>query len=303
MKEEWKKFYYKNEETHYSVSNLGKVRNDETGYILKPIVHKKTKYHMMPLTIHGKTKFFSLSRLVASLFIPNPNNYEEVDHVTCDRYRNEFYNLEWVTHEENMRRALKNNLIYTNDGSEYVFHSREEVENLCSIMENKNIPLDELSKLTNFNINSINKIRTGKRWKSVSSNYNLQNYNKYIDELSSMKRKGENNPNSKYSNELIRSVCKELENNVLSVSQICEKYDVSKDLIYDLTSGKAHKDIGSNYKLDNYDMTEFGYHRRDLEKVTELLKLNVPPRDIILMLQLPNTAKTLRMIYGRKRNI
>ena len=46
-------------------------------------------------------------RLVAELFIPNPNNLPEVDHLDGNRMNSSKDNLEWVTHEENVKRAYR----------------------------------------------------------------------------------------------------------------------------------------------------------------------------------------------------
>ena len=304
MKEEWKKFYYKGKETNYSVSNLGKVRNDNTNYILKPNVNKKTKYHMVPLTIDGKTKSFSLSRLVATLFIPNPKNLPEVDHVTCDRYRNEFYNLEWVTHEENMRRALLNGLVYKNDGSlEYVFHTEEEIIKLCSILANECIPVSEISHITGICENTINKVRLRKRWTKVSKNYDFTKYNEYIRKEYLNKHTGENNSQTVYSDDIVHSICHELELNRKTISEIAKLYGVEKGYVHDIKLGRSRRYISSQYNIQNYDMTEFGYHQKDLKKVSELLKIGLKPKDIIKKLNLPDNKKTINMIYGRKYHV
>ena len=46
-------------------------------------------------------------RLVAELFLPNPNNLSDVDHLDSDRMNPSVDNLEWVSHEENIRRAYE----------------------------------------------------------------------------------------------------------------------------------------------------------------------------------------------------
>lgn len=304
MKEIWKKFIYNDIETKYSVSNLGRVRNDNTDYILKPHVHKKTKYHMVPLTINGKTKLFSLSRMVATLFIPNPNNYEEVDHVTCDRYRNEAHNLEWVTHEENMRRALVNGLVYKNDGSmRYVFHNENDIRKLCELLSNTCIPVDELSKITNISQNTINKIRLGKRWRNISKDYDFSEYNKFIQKNYIISHSGENNSQTKYPDTLVHSICHELELNRKTISEIAKMFNVQKNYVYELRIGKVRTLISSQYDVSNHDLTEFGYHQKDLNKINGLLKKDYTVREIINKLNLPDNKKTIAMIYGRKRNM
>lgn len=46
-------------------------------------------------------------RIVAELFLPNPNNLSDVDHVDGNRANPDVTNLEWVTHKENIRRAYE----------------------------------------------------------------------------------------------------------------------------------------------------------------------------------------------------
>lgn len=48
---------------------------------------------------------FKVHRLVATHYIPNPNNLPQVDHIDGDKTNNSIDNLEWVSNEENQRRA------------------------------------------------------------------------------------------------------------------------------------------------------------------------------------------------------
>jgi hypothetical protein len=50
---------------------------------------------------------FRVHRIIAKAFIPNPNNYSEVDHLDGNRANNNASNLEWVTHRENIIRSHK----------------------------------------------------------------------------------------------------------------------------------------------------------------------------------------------------
>jgi hypothetical protein len=79
----------------YQVSNKGRVRDKETQIVYKGTLNKRD----------GGLEFKAckMHRLVAEVFIPNPENKPYVDHIDTDRTNNDVTNLRWVTQEENMR--------------------------------------------------------------------------------------------------------------------------------------------------------------------------------------------------------
>ena len=103
MKEVWKKV---TDFPKYSVSNLGRVRNDEKGSILKPfkIGGKNNQYYAVDM---WPKKSIRVHRLVASAFIPNPDHKREVNHIDGDHFNNAVNNLEWVTGSENCIHAYR----------------------------------------------------------------------------------------------------------------------------------------------------------------------------------------------------
>lgn len=98
MEEIWK---IVDECPNYSVSNLGRVKNNKTNKLMKPN-YGKDKYHRVELS--GKK--FLVHRLVAKAFIPNPDNLPAINHKDSVRNNNVVENLEWCTIEYNTRYSL-----------------------------------------------------------------------------------------------------------------------------------------------------------------------------------------------------
>ena len=97
MKEIWKDI--KDYEGLYQVSNLGNVKSLKTN---KNLYYSKSKnYLRVSLNKNGIRKGYSIHRLVAQAFIPNPNNYPCVNHKDCNGNNNKVNNLEWCTYKQN----------------------------------------------------------------------------------------------------------------------------------------------------------------------------------------------------------
>lgn len=63
-------------------------------------------YMIITTGITGSRRTVRVHRLVAMAFIPNPNNYPEVNHKDCNRKNNDVSNLEWCTHEYNIQYSI-----------------------------------------------------------------------------------------------------------------------------------------------------------------------------------------------------
>lgn len=113
MKEIWKEVF--GFDILYEVSNLGNVRtryHDENGYTpdykyLKPIDNGNGYLHFV-WRQSRKSKTVYVHRLVAMLFVDNPNGFYEVNHIDEDKTNNRFDNLEWCEHLYNCNYGTRN---------------------------------------------------------------------------------------------------------------------------------------------------------------------------------------------------
>lgn len=88
---------------HGEVWSIGKKGEKS---IKKGTFHKRGYVYVR--TTNGN---YQLHRLVASAFIPNPQNKPCVNHKDGNPRNNSADNLEWVTHKENTAHAIRNGLM------------------------------------------------------------------------------------------------------------------------------------------------------------------------------------------------
>lgn len=132
----------------YQVSDMGRVKSLDRytdygmskgivafrkGVIMKPFINNAGNgYECVKLSKFGVKTIFSVHRLVAIAFLPNPDNKTEVNHIDGNTRNNKVYNLEWCTHSENMKHAFKTGLCTPN-------HNFRHSENAKRAISRKNM--------------------------------------------------------------------------------------------------------------------------------------------------------------------
>lgn len=111
MKETWKQI----DDYHYSVSSLGRVRNDLTNELKTPCIDNHG-YVKVDLYKNGIARRERVHRLVSNAFIPNPENKSQVNHINGNKLDNSVGNLEWTTASENMQHCVKTGLFTPSRG-------------------------------------------------------------------------------------------------------------------------------------------------------------------------------------------
>ena len=150
----------------YEVSNFGRVKSfkGKTPRIRVPNANLKG-YLCHCLCKNGKQKTFTVHRLVARLFVPNPLDKPEINHKDGHRLNNHVSNLEWCTSSENQRHAYDTGL---QKSGEDFYKAKLTAEQVQYIRANPdNLTTIALSKIFGVRCTSISNIQRGKSYKQV----------------------------------------------------------------------------------------------------------------------------------------
>ena len=182
---------------------------DKRGYVRQGLCNDDGIYNT--LCVH---------RLVALMFIPNPTNLPQVDHIDGNKLNNYYLNLRWVSNLENAHAAISLGLM-----PHAVFPGEEIVHQICQMIS-QNISIAEISRKTGYSYDAIMAIRLRRNWTHVSSQYVFPEPHK------------QNYP----SENTVREMCKMILQN-MSTRTIMDSLGVRKETILRTKNGKIHKQI------------------------------------------------------------
>jgi hypothetical protein len=90
----------------YEISTNGEIWSRKKQHLFQPS-ETMDYLHVKLVNANKKTKAISIHRQVAKHFIPNPNNYPNVNHKNGNKHDNRAENLEWVTSRQNRIHAIE----------------------------------------------------------------------------------------------------------------------------------------------------------------------------------------------------
>ena len=73
----------------------------------------------------GKKRYFMKHRVIAHVFIPNPENKPQVDHINTIRTDNRVENLKWVSQSENNKNPITNKRLSEGQKNTQYKHNRD----------------------------------------------------------------------------------------------------------------------------------------------------------------------------------
>lgn len=127
---------------NYTICDKGTVK----GTAIKAQTLGKNGYRYVTLYHKNQGKKLYIHRLLAELYIPNPENKRTVNHIDGNKQNNCLTNLEWATDGENIKHAYDNGLNYgtkiTNEVREVLYNrfmNGESMEHISKDYEFNNV--------------------------------------------------------------------------------------------------------------------------------------------------------------------
>jgi len=163
MAEEWQFIPCSN----YSVSSLGRIRNDRNGYILVGSADKND-YQRVSIRINDVLKTLKIHRLVALAFLGDPpDGRTQVAHKDGNPANNRVTNLRWSDMIENNRDKAAHGTQTRGEDQHLSKLLPEDVRNI-RIMFGTGVSQRKIAKAYGISKGNVQFIVHGKTWKHVS---------------------------------------------------------------------------------------------------------------------------------------
>lgn len=158
---------------NFLVSNFGNIKSVDRledfkggkrkrfGRVMKQRVLRK--YFCIGLRQNKRSKNFFVHRLVARAFLPNPNNYDIVNHKDGNRENNRWDNLEWCTQKMNIHHAMA-----ADNWTRGERHGNSKVSDSDVILlRMAKTKITDLANSMGISYSTAKKIRSNKSWRHI----------------------------------------------------------------------------------------------------------------------------------------
>ena len=165
----------------YQVSTFGRIKSlkHTKPRIMRPALNS-SGYLFVEIHKNNSPTKFLIARLVAEVFIPNPDNKPEVNHLH-GRFNNHFESLEWATGSENMLHAFLTGLAQNAQGADDS-QAKLTAPQIEFIRNNNTLTNEQFGLIFDVSDGTICNIRRGKTYKNASGKIRLENGGRKLSE-------------------------------------------------------------------------------------------------------------------------
>lgn len=214
----------------YKVSNYGNVIDITTGCEVNQMINSEGA-HSVSLSLFG-TFFVHRLVLLTFLFIPGCDSLQ-VNHINGNRHDNHIWNLEWTTGKENSCHAMLYGL-HQMDATDNPNNklTEQQVHEICQLIQTGQYYDTEIAQMYNVSYVNISDIHKGKIWRSISKNYDLSNRKPLA-----------------LTESQVREICEMLQTGKYRISDIADKYNVSRPAIGAIYHRECWTHISKDYEF------------------------------------------------------
>lgn len=216
----WKPIPDSNDE--YFASNLYRVKSVKNGQEkLIGIYTQKNKYRRVTISVGGNVKHILYHRLIAILFISNPENYPCVLHLDDNPSNCNLTNLQWGTFSDNTKQAYERGRM-SRKGTKNSMNKLSEAQVLEIHLLDMNYAV--IAKQFNISKGAVSDIKQGLRWAWLTGG-----------KAAKRVLTGINSGTSILNDEQVMRLIKETG----TLAEISSKYGVSGTTVWDIKNGKS----------------------------------------------------------------
>lgn len=164
------------------IKSLGRFVNSQWGEnsiykqpkIMTPSEYKDQKYFYVNLCANGITKKIKIHRILAEMFVPNPENKPQVNHIDGNRQNNHLSNLEWTTASENSQNSFARGRVIHNrkldeEKLRDIFNNVR--SNSIERFKNGTYSIKEMAEKYNVSPGAIRSAMNGTKYQTITSKF------------------------------------------------------------------------------------------------------------------------------------
>lgn len=141
-------------ESKYEVSDLGRIRNAETKYVLKPFFNN-CGYLIAQVAINRTKHVATVSSLVAEAFLgPRPPGMQ-IEHLNQDKTDNRLVNLTYMTQSQNIKRSYANSDRPRRNGPRLSQQAHDLINQLWATGQYSQVQIAKLLDVSSASVNRI----------------------------------------------------------------------------------------------------------------------------------------------------